>query len=91
MGLPDHALIGIKDNAGALFIEEKFVLDDAFYFLAHAKKLIDDYEKIPEGISKEKKKSITRNLRSSICSNSRSAIQFFNNFIECFVSSIGFD
>lgn len=91
LGLPDHALIGIKDNAGAFFIEERFVLDDAFYFLAFAEKLIDDYEKIPEGISKEKKKSITRNLRSSICSNSRSAIQFFNNFIECFVSSIGFD
>ncbi len=91
LGLPDHALIGIKDNAGAFFIEESFVLDDAFYFLAFAEKLIDYYEKIPEKISEEKKKSITRNLRSSICCNSRSAIQFFNNFIECFVNSIGFD
>ena len=47
LGLPDHALIGIKDNAGAFFIEESFVLDDAFYFLAFAEKLIDYYEKIP--------------------------------------------
>jgi hypothetical protein len=91
LGLPDHALIGIKDNAGSLFIEESLVLNDAFYFLAHTEKLIEDYKKIPKEISIDKTDSKTRNLRKSISSNSRSAIQFFNNFIESFVGSIGYD
>ena len=91
LGLPDHALIGIKDNAGAFFIEEEFVLDDAFYFLAHAEKLVGDYKDQVDGKNEKETRRIFQNIRSNICSNSRSAIQFFNNFIECFINSIGFD
>jgi hypothetical protein len=53
-----HALIGIKDNASSFFIEERFVIDDAFYFLANAEKLIDEYKKIADNSEKQRDKYI---------------------------------
>ncbi|MBD3214689.1 MAG: hypothetical protein GF311_18910 [Candidatus Lokiarchaeota archaeon] len=90
-GLPDHALIGIKDNASAFFIEENFVLDDAFYFLGSAEKLVEFYSNKFGDSEVKWKNQDTQNIKNNICSNSRAAIQIFNNFVECFLNSIGYD
>lgn len=97
--IPYQAKIGTGHHAGKFSLEEMYLMDDGFFFLALAEtdlRLLTDL--IPE-MHRTKKDGYADPdfynkalyIKLNVCSYARNSIINLYSFIECFVNSIGHD
>ncbi len=93
--LPSHARIGIGHHAGHASVEEKFLLEDAFFMLILAENTHKTmWNKRAEIKEKNPDEKIIKKLRiynQNVCTYSRLGLLSFFSFIEAFVNGIGYD
>ena len=95
--LPYHAKIGLWVHGGYFSVEEKFLLDDAFFLLEIADTCYDrmhlaasQFEETELTLDKENHLVLSV-ANQNVCSTARLCVFSFYAFVEAFVNSVGND
>ena len=96
--LPYQTRIGIGHHAGALSVEEGFLLHDSFYLLLKARESFNDLseysKKWAPKIKSKRIDDVNHNFgiaNQNVAIHSRLCILSFYSFLESFVNSVGYD
>jgi hypothetical protein len=94
--LPWHARIGISHHARTFSVEEYWLLEDAFFMLVSARRMMEQIKQLAQ-IFENSKRTDSETLgklqfaNPSVAAYSRLCVMSFYSFLEAFVNSVGYN